>query len=111
MTAADLLNQARAAGLAVVAAGDSLKLRGEAESVAKWAGILRPHKAELIALLAEPTQGAPVHWQTLRNAYYQHHAGCSTCIAAGKGYGLRCGTGAALWAHYGSNKAPSPYNH
>lgn len=45
----------------------------------------------------------PTHtgdWQSLADAYHAHHFGCPACIAAGKGYGLRCGAGAALWAAY-----------
>ena len=44
----------------------------------------------------------PNAWRELAAAYHAHHFKCSTCIAAGRGavYGLRCGTGAALWINY-----------
>lgn len=44
----------------------------------------------------------PNAWRELATAYHLHHFKCSTCIAAGRGagYGLRCGTGAALWTSY-----------
>jgi hypothetical protein len=44
----------------------------------------------------------PSAWHELAAAYNVHHFKCSTCIAAGYGakYGLRCGTGAALWTTY-----------
>ena len=44
----------------------------------------------------------PNAWRELAAAYHAHHFKCSTCIAAGRGavYGLRCGTGAALWTNY-----------
>ena len=44
----------------------------------------------------------PDAWRELAAAYHMHHFECSTCIAAGRGagYGLRCGTGAALWNAY-----------
>ena len=44
----------------------------------------------------------PNAWRELAAAYHAHHFNCSTCIAAGRGavYGLRCGTGAALWNAY-----------
>ena len=47
----------------------------------------------------------PNAWRELSEAYHAHHFGCHTCIAAGRGaqYGLRCGTGAALWNHYQAN--------
>ena len=44
----------------------------------------------------------PNAWRELATAYHAHHFKCPTCIAAGRGaqYGLRCGTGAALWTSY-----------
>ncbi len=50
---------------------------------------------------AEPPTD-PNAWRELATAYHLHHFKCSTCIAAGRGagYGLRCGTGAALWTSY-----------
>ena len=39
-------------------------------------------------------------WRELDKAYQEHHFKCPTCIAAGRGYGLRCGAGAALWTAY-----------
>jgi len=41
-------------------------------------------------------------WHALDAAYLAHHFNCPACIAAGRGsrYGLRCGTGAALWRAY-----------
>ena len=39
-------------------------------------------------------------WRHLDRAYQAHHFNCPVCIASGLGYGLRCGTGAALWTAY-----------
>ena len=39
-------------------------------------------------------------WRELDRAYQAHHFKCPTCKAAGLGYGLRCGAGAALWTAY-----------
>jgi hypothetical protein len=50
----------------------------------------------------------PNAWRELAAAYHQHHFTCPTCIAAGKGYGLRCGTGAALWAAYSTEQPVAP---
>lgn len=54
------------------------------------------------------------NWRVLASAYHQHHFGCATCIAAGRGvrYGLRCGVGAALWADYdhAARSAPMPWD-
>ena len=49
----------------------------------------------------EPTAD-PKDWRELAQAYNAHHFKCAVCIAAGRGavYGLRCGTGAALWNAY-----------
>lgn len=39
-------------------------------------------------------------WQPLADAYHRHHFNCPTCIASGKGYGMRCGVGTSLWIVY-----------
>ena len=85
--------------------------------------LLRTHKAEIVALLsreavndpASPQPPAPTTpakprkqtfiehadtWLHLDRAYQAHHFKCPTCKAAGLGYGLRCGAGAALWTAY-----------
>ena len=49
--------------------------------------------------LPEPSP-EPATWNELSAAYYGHHFTCKTCIAAGQGYGLRCGVGASLWQRY-----------
>ena len=46
-------------------------------------------------------------WKTLDRAYQAHHGQCPQCIAAGRGYGQRCGAGAALWCSY--QAAPYPF--
>jgi len=43
---------------------------------------------------------SPADWRELDAEYHTHHFKCQTCIAAGLGYGLRCGVGAALWTAY-----------
>ena len=47
-------------------------------------------------------------WKTLDRAYLTHHAQCHQCRSAGRGYGQRCGTGAALWRSY--EAAPTPFD-
>jgi len=44
----------------------------------------------------------PADWRELAAEYHAHHFDCKLCIAAGRGaqYGLRCGTGSALWTAY-----------
>ena len=53
----------------------------------------------------------PNAWRVLAAAYHAHHFKCPACIAAGRGagYGLRCGTGAALWTSY-SDTTEQPAN-
>ena len=54
------------------------------------------------AVQAPELSDNPVDWRELDVAYQAHHFNCQICIAAGRGvqYGLRCGTGATLWALY-----------
>ncbi len=76
------------------------------------------------ALHSQPSTESPAHtitdklpeqtfmacadtWLHLDRAYQSHHFKCATCKAAGLGYGLRCGVGAALWAAYGDGSSPS----
>ena len=109
MTANDVLRQALEAGLHIAADGENLRIRGDAAQVQQWAERLRPHKAELLHLLANavPVQTPnATDCRAVRAAYYSHHARCPVCIAAGKGYGLRCGTGASLWATYSATPWP-----
>ena len=57
--------------------------------------------AQAVGLVAsEPPD--PNAWRELAAAYHVHHFKCTVCKAAGRGavYGLRCGTGAALWINY-----------
>ena len=138
MTPLELLQNARADGVAFVLKDGGLSIRGDKGAAQKWADILRPHKADLLALVAqevaqktphttpagehlqtpEPSQTAmhrqadnspapnPADWRAVRDAYYSHHHACPVCIAAGKGYGLRCGAGASLWAAYSATPWP-----
>lgn len=104
---AQALTHIRAAGLSV-GLTDDLRLIVKPSSLItpELREFAKAHRDELIAcLLAEqavPPPPALTHaeWATLDRAYQSHHFGCPTCIAAGKGYGLRCGTGAALWSKY-----------
>ena len=107
MTANDVLQQALDAGMHISADGEHLRIRGDAAQVQQWAERLRPHKAALLHLLTNPAP-APntTDWRAVRDAYYSHHARCPVCIAAGKGYGLRCGAGAGLWATYSATPWP-----
>ncbi len=127
MTPFQLLQNARKDGVELTIKAGVLNIFASAQKREKWGPILRPYKADLLALIEQETAtktnraarvfehletpkpsqcaisekpaNAPT-WRAVRNAYYDHHARCPVCIAAGKGYGLRCGTGASLWSAY-----------
>ncbi len=127
MDAAGVLNEAAHLGVNIELDGDELRVVGGRDAVAELVPMLRLHKPSIVRLLAQrsaandsqpaavdhppPPPPAPAlthaEWATLDKAYQAHHFGCPTCIAAGKGYGLRCGTGAALWAEYDRATEPA----
>ena len=130
---AQALTHIRAAGLSVGLTDDlRLIVRPSSLITPELREFAKAHRDELIAcLLAEqavpaasrfpltepchsPPPAAPAlthaEWATLDKAYQAHHAACPVCIAAGKGYGLRCGTGAALWANYDQASEPPRTN-
>ena len=49
---------------------------------------------------SSPDRWPAAPWRESDRAYLAHHAECTACQCAGRGYGLRCGAGAALWAAY-----------
>lgn len=71
-------------------------IRGSKDVLLDWLTAANDSAAE-----PEPPEN-PVDWHELDAAYLVHHVNCKTCIAAGRGnrYGLRCGTGTALWLAY-----------
>lgn len=113
MSAQALIRQAQASGVALRLVGGKVKASGPREALARLLVPLRENRAALAdALQAEPAEPLPItpadavpvppDWHALDAAYLAHHFNCPTCIAAGRGsrYGLRCGTGAALWRAY-----------
>ena len=120
MSAAALIREAQASGIELRLVGGKVKAIGPREAVARLLVPLREHRAALAdALQSEPvepfpgvptdTSPEPGDWHALDAAYLAHHFKCPTCIAAGRGsrYGLRCGTGAALWCAYAQADQPS----
>ena len=67
--------------------------------------LLPPSGADIRPAANEPSIA---DWKTLDRAYLAHHVQCPQCIAAGKGYGQRCGAGATLWRQY--EAAPTPFD-
>jgi len=105
MSAATLIKQAHDAGIELRMENGKIKGRGDPAAVAKLIEPLRQHKADLIRWFTEAANDPesspdPATWRELAQAYHLHHFNCPTCISAGQGRGLRCGTGAALWTAY-----------
>ena len=113
MSAAALIRQAHASGVALRLVGGKVKATGPREAVARLLVPWRENRAALADALQaapveplpnKPTDAAPepTDWHALNAAYLAHHFNCPTCIAAGHGsrYGQRCGVGMALWRSY-----------
>ncbi len=106
MTAQTLIRQASAAGVELRLIDGKVKASGTADALALMVDQLRANKVGLVEFLRaanEPEPPAePGAWRVLAAAYHAHHFACPTCQAAGRGagYGLRCGTGSALWRAY-----------
>jgi len=92
---ASLIRTALVAGVELRYMDGKLKVTGNRAAVDAWVPRLREHRQELIEALKPATD-----WRPLATAYNRHHFACPTCIASGKGYGLRCGVGASLWIAY-----------
>lgn len=114
MSAVSLIAELQAHGIRLVAANDgaNLKVQGKPLTPELRQRVLT-HKAELLGYLhscPRPAANDPTlaDWKTLDRAYLAHHAQCPHCIAAGRGYGQRCGTGAALWRSY--EAVPYPFD-
>lgn len=132
---AQVLQKVQEMGVALSLVNGKLNAAGEREAVQVLAPLLRQHRNELVELLAESasdqappppkgTQDTPPRmaakpgargnegeapdWHALDKAYQLHHVNCPVCQAAGRGarYGLRCGTGAALWSAYSAVQPP-----
>ena len=121
MSAQALIRQAQASGVALRLEGGKIKATGPRAAIARLLVPLREHRMALADALqaeqVEPLPSAladaapePSDWHALDAAYLSHHFNCPTCIAAGRGsrYGLRCGTGAALWRAYSEAQLPGP---
>ena len=104
MSADTLIRQAMDAGVELRLVGGKLKAVGKSDALRAWAPRLRQHRAELIQALQPPEPS--IDWRGLDRAYLTHHAQCITCQAAGRGYGLRCGAGLALWTAYAESAEP-----
>lgn len=108
MSAAALIERAKAAGVELRLVDGKIKGKGKPAAVALLIEPLREHKADLIRWFSQtasndPEPQDPSTWRELAQAYHNHHFDCPTCISAGQGRGLRCGIGSALWSTYQSH--------
>ena len=101
MSVDTLIRKALDAGVELAVVDGAIKVIGHRSAVHQWRDRLRTHKAEIFRHLTATTEPEPaIDWQPLAAAYHRHHFACKTCIGAGQGRGLRCGTGVSLWAAY-----------
>ena len=106
MSVQALIRQAQEVGVELRLVDGKVKAKGSRVAVERMLVPLRQHKAELIRWFTETPANDPEpnlypsNWHSLARAYDAHHHKCPTCIAAGWGYGLRCGVGASLWLAY-----------
>ena len=105
MSADVLIRKALDKGVELRLVDGKVKLIGKRAAVDEMLGPLRQHKNALLRWLQAPPANDPVPddpgaWKALAQEYHAHHFACPTCISAGQGRGLRCGTGAALWSTY-----------
>lgn len=121
--ASAIVDQLRGAGLNLsLAPAGGLAVAPSSHLTADLRDLIRSSKALLIDWVkaandaGDPASEPPINptnptdWHALDAAYLAHHFNCPTCIAAGRGsrYGLRCGTGAALWRAYSEAQLPGP---
>jgi hypothetical protein len=107
VSAAALIQSALAAGVQLRLVDGKIRIAGKRTAVDGLLEPLRQHKADLIRWFTQAANDPeppadPREWRELSIAYHQHHNNCAFCQAAGRGarYGLRCGTGSALWLAY-----------
>ena len=110
--ASAIVDQLRGAGLNLsLAPAGGLAVAPSSHLTADLRDLIRGSKALLIDWLTAANDAAnpapdppdnPLDWHELDAAYLAHHVNCKTCIEAGRDsrYGLRCGTGTALWRAY-----------
>ena len=104
MSAQALIQRAHEAGVQLRLVDGKIKAVGTRAAVESMIEPLRQHRAELIEAMRRARPNASPDgtgtWHQLHAAYVMHHMACPICISAGHGYGLRCGTGSALWRAY-----------
>jgi len=102
---ADVLNVLRGAGIAISLTADfDIAARPAAQLQPKHRDLIKGEKLALVTYLARAEAKARQLVRSETNMaceqYCLHHFKCSTCIAAGLGYGKRCAEGKAKWFHY-----------
>jgi hypothetical protein len=79
---------------------DKTQEGGQFETVDEASNDPDPPTAKPAPTTGQTYQEWAQSWRPLADAFHAHHFNCAVCIASGKGYGMRCGGGAALWAAY-----------
>ena len=110
-----VLDTLHAAGLTVTPLPDGgLHVAPSSRLTDELRDLVRSGKADMLRWFAMqaandlPEPADPATWRELSAAYYGHHFACTTCIAAGQGYGLRCGVGASMWRRYSVESEGAP---
>lgn len=107
MSTTTLIRKAMDAGVFLELIDGKIKVKGTRFAVTQWRDRLRIHKAEIFQNLSAANDPEPpksrAQWLEIDREYQRHHWTCPTCIAGSQGYGLRCGTGSALWNSYQNN--------
>ena len=75
--------------------------------------LIRGHRDDLIAWLQTDAGllSGVNGWEAQSAIYQLHHFTCRICVAAGLGYGPRCGVGMALWHACGVAPAAPKFRH
>lgn len=110
MSAAEVLNMARAAGLTLVLIGDRLTWRAEYQPHADLLGAIKEHRTAIIAALSaakdpldqpryfiRSAATAAPEWIAVRDQYINHLMSCRACYAPTDRY---CASGAGLRQQY-----------
>lgn len=96
-----ILERLAEVGLSVaVVEGNRIAVSPKALLTDELRTLIREQRGNIVSALQPEPPPDPADWIELDRAYQRHHFGCKTCVAAGLGYGLRCGIGAALWRAY-----------
>lgn len=106
-SAAEILEELRCAGVEPTLTDDSNLAFPIGVLTDRQRQAIRRYKTEIVSLLRDAANDGELaqdstsdETRDLAWEYYRHHFRCRLCIAAGQGYGQRCGPGLVLWQAY-----------